>query len=608
MAESRNNYDLILKNKKFHVPKIQETIISVSKKVADELLNYNQYYVISNVSENIFQNFIEFWKDKQKIPIIDHTNFVEYQKLNQEFGMLTEIIISKTDDPLFNILCLSNDVNCDKNSIERSIASNLDQYLEKYAKEMYQIPINSLYNIFKHQERILHNYSKACHFITQTLIPLDSDNINLFILAECLDGREIYKQSPELFCDFASKCSQNGFNIPDFYFSIISEENRQKDPILQKEIKELILSNNYQKLRDKINKEQITLLQIPDEITKIPDFAFFKCTSLQKVTTSMNLTSIGNYAFFGCHSLTGIFIPDSVEIIGKSAFAGCLKLEKVKIPKKMKKIEEFTFEGCSSLEEVCFHDNLEEICINSFYSCQKLKKLFIPDSVRKLTEWSFCHCPSIEEVRLPSNLIVFNAGIFQACYKLEKIDIPSSVTKICAYAFNSCKSLKKIVIPSQVKSIDAMTFANCSSLTDVSLPQNLESIKEMAFFNCSSLQAINLPGTLTSIEKSAFANCSKLQKIDLPMSLTSLGMDAFNSCSSLTKIQIPPKISFIDMRTFFNCTSLESVVFPQCNVGISCEGFIRCPNLKEIELSMSSNDLLHFNAFEPQLQIKLRSQ
>ena len=43
-----------------------------------------------------------------------------------------------------------------------------------------------------------------------------------------------------------------------------------------------------------------------------------------------SVTSIGNYAFFWCDSLTSISIPDSVTSIGYGAFEGCKSLTSIK--------------------------------------------------------------------------------------------------------------------------------------------------------------------------------------------------------------------------------------------------------------------------------------
>ena len=44
------------------------------------------------------------------------------------------------------------------------------------------------------------------------------------------------------------------------------------------------------------------------------------------------VTSIGQYAFYGCASLTSVVIPDSVTTIGSKAFRGCTRLMSVVIP------------------------------------------------------------------------------------------------------------------------------------------------------------------------------------------------------------------------------------------------------------------------------------
>lgn len=43
-----------------------------------------------------------------------------------------------------------------------------------------------------------------------------------------------------------------------------------------------------------------------------------------------SITSIGDYAFFGCNKLTKISIPGNTEI-GYSTFSGCKKLKDVEL-------------------------------------------------------------------------------------------------------------------------------------------------------------------------------------------------------------------------------------------------------------------------------------
>jgi hypothetical protein len=65
---------------------------------------------------------------------------------------------------------------------------------------------------------------------------------------------------------------------------------------------------------------------IPDSVTGIGQYAFYRCTSLTRVIIPDHVTSIGQYAFQSCTSLTRVTIPDHVTSIGNYAFDSCAKL------------------------------------------------------------------------------------------------------------------------------------------------------------------------------------------------------------------------------------------------------------------------------------------
>ena len=65
------------------------------------------------------------------------------------------------------------------------------------------------------------------------------------------------------------------------------------------------------------------LYNIPGTVTSIGDKAFYRCHSLTNINIPNSVTSIGNEAFAYCH-LTNINIPNSVTSIGNEAFRECI--------------------------------------------------------------------------------------------------------------------------------------------------------------------------------------------------------------------------------------------------------------------------------------------
>ena len=67
---------------------------------------------------------------------------------------------------------------------------------------------------------------------------------------------------------------------------------------------------------------EVSSVELPDTISKIPDNAFKACTDLTDITLPTELEEIGDGAFSGCTSLSGVIIPDSVTKVGPDAFTG----------------------------------------------------------------------------------------------------------------------------------------------------------------------------------------------------------------------------------------------------------------------------------------------
>ncbi len=142
----------------------------------------------------------------------------------------------------------------------------------------------------------------------------------------------------------------------------------------------------------------LTSVTIPDSVRHINFFAFYDCSGLKNVNylgtleqwcnidfngshsnpTTYNgklcingveiteleipagVTTIKNYAFYGCSSLTSVTIPDSVRCIDEEAFYGCSSLTSITIPNNVYAINSYAFSGCSKLTEITFKGTGEQ--------------------------------------------------------------------------------------------------------------------------------------------------------------------------------------------------------------------------------------------------------
>ena len=162
-------------------------------------------------------------------------------------------------------------------------------------------------------------------------------------------------------------------------------------------------SGNYA-IVDKITNPRVTQIRIRGTWQGIPVRLLGERALVgslaEKVWLPDVLTQIDDYAFYRCSHLKQISLPDSLRVIGAGAFCGSA-LRSITIPTAIRKIQRLTFSGCQFLEEAILPEGLEEIEERAFAQCPKLRRIQIPMSVRSIGRNAFD--PSCELWLMSSN-------------------------------------------------------------------------------------------------------------------------------------------------------------------------------------------------------------
>ena len=327
-------------------------------------------------------------------------------------------------------------------------------------------------------------------------------------------------------------------------------------------------------------------------VTSIGDYAFYGCKGLTSITIPNSVTFIGIYAFAYCSGLTSITIPNSVTSIGNSTFFGCSGLTSVTIPNSVTSIGNGAFSGCSGLTSITTPNSVTFIGIYAFAYCSGLTSIPIPNSVTGIAECTFYKCSGLTSITIPNSVTSIGINAFRDCSGLTSVTIPNSVTSIGDLAFGGCSGLTSIIIENGNTVYDSR--GNCNAIITTAnneliagcintvIPNSVTSIKEYAFYGCSGLTSITIPNSVTYIGIYAFSYCSGLTSVTIPNSVTSIGFGDFEGCSGLISVAIPNSVTSIEGCAFRGCSGLTSVTIPNSVTRIGDLAFSNCSGLTSI--------------------------
>ncbi len=363
---------------------------------------------------------------------------------------------------------------------------------------------------------------------------------------------------------------------------------------------------------------------------------------VQSVIIEKGVTTVGNYAFCDCTSLTNITIPDSVTSIGNSAFEFCTSLTSITIPDSVTSIGDWAFCWCTSLTSITIPDSVTSIGDWAFYWCKSLTTITIPNGVTSIGDYAFLYCTSLTSITIPDGVTSIGDSAFSYCSSLTCITIPDSVTSIGDDAFGNCSSLTSVTFEGStpptigseafdcvtttayypdtdawtegvrldyggtitwvaVEVLEVLASGTCGDNLTWELTDDgtltISGSGEMTVQTATSLYpwysykddiiSVVIEDGVTNVASASFADYSGLTTVTIGQSVTSVDERAFYYCTALSGVTLGKGVVDIGGYAFYFCSSLESITLGESVISIGDDAFRFCKSLTSVTIPAS---------------------
>ena len=403
---------------------------------------------------------------------------------------------------------------------------------------------------------------------------------------------------------------ENAFNVDGIYYNVLQNDRST--------VKVVRNPNKYS--GNIVIPESVNYRGTDFKVVSIGEWAFSGCESFTGITIPNSVTSIGNGAFDETYALKSIIIPSSVTSVGNNLFGSfgikkIINLSKVEISYHnsscLTNAHNGYIEGAMVYADVngvktlfgCIVDGFSvdniyySVCDEDYSNVAVYKHpddrkysgdIVIPESVNylgsnfKVVAVGGFSGDDITSVKIPNSVTSIYDDAFARCYNLASVTIGNGVKSIGDYAFNSCDELKSIKIPNSVTSIGASAFEDCDGLTKVTMGSGVKTIGEDAFEDCD---------TITNVYISNLAAWCKIEFSDSLSNPLNAGAKLFVNNAQLTSFVTPKGITKINNFAFFGCKGLTSVNISGSVNTVGERAFKNCTDLKNITLSNKIDEL-----------------
>ena len=415
----------------------------------------------------------------------------------------------------------------------------------------------------------------------------------------------------------AISASAEDFSVDGIYYNIIDSEKLTVE-VTYRGSSSNSYSNEY--LGDVVIPETVTYESKTYSITSIGEYAFCYCSSLTSVTIPNSVTSIGRSAFYGTAWYNNQ--PDGLVYAGKVAYKykGTMPSNtSIELAEGTLGIAGGAFENCPSLTSITIPNSVTSIGECAFWNCSSLTSINIPNGVTSIGSSAFSGCSSLKTMVVGTGVLSIGSGQTRPVKTIWLTNTPPSgysnlagnINYVANEQYGSISSKKVYKYLSSMFEVDGITYVpvnpsertcdviDCnydSTLTDIKINEtvsyknismNVKEVMPHAFYGNKYIKNISLKNN-GGVGIYAFYQCASLQEAIISNN-GSIGSEAFASCTALQKATISNKGS-IGSEAFASCTALQEATISN-NGSIDSKAFYNCESLTTATLGDSIKSL-----------------
>lgn len=289
---------------------------------------------------------------------------------------------------------------------------------------------------------------------------------------------------------------------------------------------------------------------IESGITSVKPFAFIGCSSISSVDFTMtSIGEIGAESFSVCGNLQQVTFTNGITAIGRASFSNC-GVTSISIPSSVTTVGEFMFNGCDSLTTVSVDSSV--ISHSMFSSCIRLSKVNIGTNVSEIGESAFSGDCELGVVSLGDSSILNNIAerafyntiaIFH--YVIEndqEVWTNDSFEAVLDKDGNmSITQNGDIVIPKGV-------FEGNQDIIDLTIGTGVNKIPDRMFFGCSNIVDVYLGEQVTEISDSAFEGCTSITDVTVSLYPTLKGIMQVFPSAQISSVKIIGNIPTLSIK------------------------------------------------------------